>query len=83
MKKIEMENAVLPQKAPGCGWESWGGAFGISDKLRVFDAKTQWDMPGAGCSEVGNAGDLRPRSRKALADYMISLWGRFGNGEVL
>ena len=70
--KQEMtENALIPQKAKGCAWESWGGAFGISDKLRIFDGETREKI-----HEVGDANDLSPKARAALADHMISLWSR-------
>lgn len=78
MKQEMTGNALIPQKAKGCSWESWGGAFGISDKLRIFDCDTRTVR-----HEVGDANDLSPRSRAALADHMISLWSRFKAGEVI
>ena len=78
MKQVVTENAVIPQHAKGCAWESWGGAFAISDKLRVFDCETKGKD-----HEVGDANDLSPKARAALADHMISLWTRFKAGEVI
>lgn len=71
-------NAIIPQHAKGCSWQSWGGAFAISDKLHVFEATTTIPI-----NEIGTAAHLTARSRAALADHMIGLWTRFKNGEVV
>lgn len=59
-------------KAKGCPWQMWSGVCGISEKLVAFD----------GDSPVGSAAELSTRARKALANHMITLWTRFGNGEA-
>jgi hypothetical protein len=59
-----------PMNAPGCHWEFWGGAIGISTSLVVFEA-------GRAECKVGAANDLPDCERAALAKYMINLWMRF------
>jgi hypothetical protein len=56
-----------PMKAPGCSWEFWGGAIGLSTSLCVFDKE----------HAVGHASDLPDREQAALGNYMIDLWTRF------
>jgi hypothetical protein len=53
-----------PMKAPGCHWEFWNGAIGLSTDLSVFEAG----------DEVGTASNLPDSERIALANYMIDLW---------
>jgi hypothetical protein len=65
--KANTERVKSPMKAPGCPWEFWGGAIGLSNSLIVFDAG----------HPVGSASHLSNRGRAALANYMIDLWTRF------
>lgn len=61
-----------PDKVDGCPWEAWGGPFGISRDLVVFD--------GGKGGAIGNAKDLTFDERTKLAVEMSFRWLRFANG---
>lgn len=67
-----------PIRPRGCSLEFWGGVVGIDRSLRVWEVSHPNGEPISFASQVGQRGELSPRDRKALAEYMVDLWQRFG-----
>jgi hypothetical protein len=66
-KKTETAGDEAPMKAPGCHWEFWNGAIGLSTDLRVFEPATK----------SARQRNLPDAERIALANYMVDLWTQF------
>jgi len=70
--------ALPPIRPKGCSLEFWGGAVAIDRSLRAWDVGHAKGDTSAYASPAAKHSEMSPEDRRALADYMVDLWRRFG-----